>query len=706
MAKHLLPLLCLFVSCTPTTISMNQCVDDVDCGESLICDDGTCVAQPDNTCRSDQTQPCGPPAIGPCKPGVFRCVDGAFETTCFGAVFGTDETCNGIDDDCDGTVDNGVIRTYYRDLDGDGFGSSAPNADTRKDCGPPVGFVENASDCDDANAQRKPSASEVCDPFDVDENCDGVANEGCGCSNPGVTQACCSGRGTQTCELQGSSATLSMCTAQPSLELCNGIDDDCDGEADELFLVVSPDGGVPTLDAGTILPDGGCTIGVGACERTAGVACVQGSLSCLAVAGTPGAEVCNAVDDDCDGETDEVTSGLCPAAGQTCSGGACACPSGQTVCGASCETLGGSCSNGVGACARTGSIACLSGGPACNAVPGASSTETCNGIDDDCNGQTDEAVQIQCFRDADDDRYVGSLTPTMQCPDLTRPVFGYCPSGYVAGQSALGGFIDCDDNSPTLFLAAAVRSDGDADGYCDGATFSQCMGTNPPSGWRLASSCQATDDCAISDPARYRVLSVMADMDGDGLCAGSVVSQCTGQSPQPGYKLVPACLPFGGATLPIDCNDGSANEWQFLSVRADGDGDSWCSGVAFSQCTNATPKPGFRLATQCAGTDCRDSNANATSTCQVTVSSQTRVKACGIAIPATQELSFDWQCPAGFQALGSQFQRTNPEARVSDPAFANPSVIGASATTLSNFTCRGGALGQDSWRLEVYCYAQ
>jgi hypothetical protein len=58
--------------------------------------------------------------------------------------------CNGIDDDCNGTADDGItFVTYYQDNDGDGFGNPAMSQSTCD--GPPNGYVANNTDCDDAN---------------------------------------------------------------------------------------------------------------------------------------------------------------------------------------------------------------------------------------------------------------------------------------------------------------------------------------------------------------------------------------------------------------------------------------------------------------------------------------------------------------------------------------------------------------------------
>ncbi|MFM7199598.1 MAG: MopE-related protein [Myxococcota bacterium] len=81
---------------------------------------------------------------------------------------GAKETCNNIDDNCSGTVDEGVTTTYYLDSDGDGYGSTT----STQACSMPTGYVTNAQDCNDKNAAIKPGVSELAGDS-VDQNCDG-----------------------------------------------------------------------------------------------------------------------------------------------------------------------------------------------------------------------------------------------------------------------------------------------------------------------------------------------------------------------------------------------------------------------------------------------------------------------------------------------------------------------------------------------------
>jgi hypothetical protein len=92
---------------------------------------------------------------------------------------GATEVCNEVDDDCDGDVDDddsGLVSqyTWYLDLDEDGYGL---NNATRQSCEEPEGYAPFNNDCADDDPTINPAAIEVCDPANVDEDCDGAINE-------------------------------------------------------------------------------------------------------------------------------------------------------------------------------------------------------------------------------------------------------------------------------------------------------------------------------------------------------------------------------------------------------------------------------------------------------------------------------------------------------------------------------------------------
>ncbi len=89
---------------------------------------------------------------------------------------GAQEICgNGVDDDCNGIVDDGNDNIYYLDADQDGYGNPL---ETIYACIPPNGYVDNSDDCNDADETVYLGASELCDG--IDNNCDGVVDENCG----------------------------------------------------------------------------------------------------------------------------------------------------------------------------------------------------------------------------------------------------------------------------------------------------------------------------------------------------------------------------------------------------------------------------------------------------------------------------------------------------------------------------------------------
>lgn len=86
---------------------------------------------------------------------------------------GANERCDSVDNDCDGTIDEGVLRAFHPDGDGDGYGG--PDV-TSLACSAPAGFVFDLTDCDDGCKTCHPGAPELCDG--LDNGCEGLVDEG------------------------------------------------------------------------------------------------------------------------------------------------------------------------------------------------------------------------------------------------------------------------------------------------------------------------------------------------------------------------------------------------------------------------------------------------------------------------------------------------------------------------------------------------
>jgi len=184
----------------------------------------------------------------------------------------SEEVCDGTDNDCNGEVDE------LFDADHDGTTT----------CGSGGGRV----DCDDANADVFPGHGEACDGLDND--CDGVVDAGCDCQ-PGDTRPCgvCD-TGEQVCA-SGAWGTCEARQAAPE-EICNGEDDDCDGEIDE--TVRCPEEGFacvegdcidlsePPADAAPAVPLGDGHVNGGCACRAAGptAGATAGATSAAALA--------------------------------------------------------------------------------------------------------------------------------------------------------------------------------------------------------------------------------------------------------------------------------------------------------------------------------------------------------------------------------------------------------------------------------------
>ena len=91
---------------------------------------------------------------------------------------GATEYCNSTDDDCNGIVDDPYAAdtsAWFFDADGDGWGSETAVVDA---CSAPAGYLSTSGDCADSDYDINPDADERCDDDDVDEDCDGLSEEG------------------------------------------------------------------------------------------------------------------------------------------------------------------------------------------------------------------------------------------------------------------------------------------------------------------------------------------------------------------------------------------------------------------------------------------------------------------------------------------------------------------------------------------------
>ncbi|MEZ4318959.1 MAG: MopE-related protein [Myxococcota bacterium] len=227
---------------------------------------------------------------------------------------GASEICDGIDNDCDGTTDVDPVRpVYFPDLDGDGYGDR--NATPMGSCTPLSGLIEDNSDCDDGNAAINPDADETCDG--IDENCDGDIDEdpvggtvyyldsdrdGFGSSDFEIL-ACTLPNFAS--EVGGDCNDQSVTQFPGNTEVCDGFDNDCDGTVDEPDAEDAPTWYADADDDG-YGDDNDTQV---RCTAPIGYVPVGGDCQDTNPTSHPGrAEICDGVDNDCDGEIDGETA--------------------------------------------------------------------------------------------------------------------------------------------------------------------------------------------------------------------------------------------------------------------------------------------------------------------------------------------------------------------------------------------------------------
>src|SRR5690606_30256362 len=147
-------------------------------------------------------------------------------------------------------------------------------------------------------------------------------------------------------------------------------------------------------------------------------------------------------------------------------------------------------------CAPSGFYTALEGGDCDNnddtVYPGA--PEICNGMDNNCNGQTDEGVLTNYYADGDGDSFGDPSNTTQACS---------IPDGYVTNNT------DCDDNDAWEFPGQTWYADLDNDGYSNGATLVQCL---RPVGYKVAAELlELSGDCNDNNTAINPVATEICD---------------------------------------------------------------------------------------------------------------------------------------------------------------------------------------------------
>ncbi|MEO1271802.1 MAG: putative metal-binding motif-containing protein, partial [Myxococcota bacterium] len=364
------------------------------CDDGEDCPSGFCIEAAGAAGRRVCTDFCDPSDAETCPDG-YSCAavsnSGADVTfLCFPEMDVLCMPCN-IDSDCGGLSDlcleyqDGTFCARDCQLQACPEGYSCaelegPNGELVSQCQPDGGICSDCFDpdndehglgpgclgldCDENNPDINAGAFELCNG--EDDNCNAQTDEGYALDTDPLNCGACG----EVCSFEGAEALCVDSTCQPGdclenrydidgrldngceyfcepsqdgLEVCNGRDDDCDGEIDD----GNPGGGMPCETGG----EGICAPGI--------LRCVEGGLVCDAEEGSR-AESCNGLDDDCDGEVDNGNPG----------GGA-------------------ACNTGLEGICNDGTLICTEGEVSCVQLREATD-EVCNGRDDNCNGTPDE----------------------------------------------------------------------------------------------------------------------------------------------------------------------------------------------------------------------------------------------------------------------------------------------------------------------------
>jgi len=489
---------------------------------------------------------------------------------------GANETCDGADNDCDGDVDENAddAGTWYGDSDGDGYGDpDAPEAS----CEGSSALVADASDCDDTDAEVHPGVEESCNG--VDDDCDGATDaddddvvdlgtwysdgDGDGYGDAASPVEACEQPSTAVEDDTDCDDTAAL-VHPGATERCNSLDDDCD------TLVDDDDPDVTGTSTWYLDYDGdgfgSSAFTVDTCSAPSGyVSNAQDCDDAHSEASPLGTEVCDGLDNDCDGDTDDDDAGLDTSTGTTWytdgDGDGYGDPDAPVV-----------------ACSQpSGTVSDTSDCDDTDASVHPAGTEACDGLDNDCDGAVDDdddpvTGQSTFYLDVDGDGFGDATNQVQACE---------APSGSTTDAS------DCDDGDATVNPDAEEVCDGvdnDCDGSSDGSDASDAAtwyadGDGDGDGDPLSTSVACTQ-------ASGTVANDLDCDDTDGAISSHATELCDG--------------------VDNDC-DGSVDEDDASDAGTwygDGDGDGFGDS---SSATTACSAPASHVAD---ATDCDDSEAS------------------------------------------------------------------------------------------------